>query len=121
MNFLRQIGSDINKNTEVSGRYVLYVFHTKRTSKASKSFNTKNIVIKMIYVIQQNIHVCTHSKLKQSQDLHDVKNLFVLRFYGPVNPRGSCRARSVYLTTRLLGRLGPLSGSQFCAHSLTRN
>ena len=39
------------------------------------------------------------------------KNLFVLRFYGPVNPMGSCRARSVYLTTRLLGRLSPLSGS----------
>ena len=26
--------------------------------------------------------------------------LFVLRFYGPVNPMGSCRAWSVYLTTR---------------------
>ena len=36
--------------------------------------------------------------------------LFVLRFYGPVNPMGSCRARSVYLTTRLLGRLNPVSG-----------
>ena len=36
--------------------------------------------------------------------------LFVLRFYGPVNPMRSCRARSVYLTTRLLGRLSPLSG-----------
>ena len=36
--------------------------------------------------------------------------LFVLRFYGPVNPMGTCRARSVYLTTRLLGRLSPLSG-----------
>ena len=35
--------------------------------------------------------------------------LFVLRFYGPVNPMGSCRAWSVYLTTRLLGRLS-LSG-----------
>ena len=34
---------------------------------------------------------------------------FVLRFYGPVNPMGSCRARSVYLTTHLLGRLSPLS------------
>ena len=30
--------------------------------------------------------------------------LFVLKFYGPVNPMWSCRARSVYLTTRLLGR-----------------
>ena len=36
--------------------------------------------------------------------------LFVLRFYGPVNPMGSCRAWSFYLTTRLLGRLSPLSG-----------
>ena len=36
--------------------------------------------------------------------------LFVLRFHDPVNPMGSCRARSVYLTTRLLGRLSPLSG-----------
>ena len=36
--------------------------------------------------------------------------LFVLRFYGPVNPMGSCPARSVYLTTRLPGRLSPLSG-----------
>ena len=36
--------------------------------------------------------------------------LFVLRFYGPVNPVGSCRVLSVYLTTRLLGRLSPLSG-----------
>ena len=36
--------------------------------------------------------------------------LFVLRFYGPVYPMGSCRARSAYLTTRLLGRFSPLSG-----------
>ena len=35
--------------------------------------------------------------------------LFVLRFYGPVNPMGSCRARPVYLTTRLLDRLSPLT------------
>ena len=36
--------------------------------------------------------------------------LIVLRFYGPVNPMGSCRPRSVYLTTHLLNRLRPLSG-----------
>ena len=40
----------------------------------------------------------------------DVDVVVVLRFYGPVNPMGSCRARSVYLTTRLLGRLSPPSG-----------
>ena len=36
--------------------------------------------------------------------------LFVLRFYDPVNPMGSFRARSVYLTTLLLDRLSPQSG-----------
>ena len=41
---------------------------------------------------------------------YNINVLFVLRFYGPVNPMGSCRARSVYLTTHLLGRLSPLSG-----------
>ena len=35
--------------------------------------------------------------------------LFVLRFYSPVNPMGSCRAWLVYLTTRLLGKLSPPS------------
>ena len=42
--------------------------------------------------------------------LHRWMSLFVMRFYGPVNPVGLCRARSVYLNTRLLGRLSPLSG-----------
>ena len=47
----------------------------------------------------------------ESQRLATVSSsLFVLRFYGPVNPMGSCRARSVYLTTLLLGRLSPRSG-----------
>ena len=37
--------------------------------------------------------------------------LFVLKFYSSVNPVGSYRARSVYLTTHLLDKLDPLSGS----------
>ena len=40
----------------------------------------------------------------------DISRLFVLMFYGPVNPMGSCRAWSVSLTTHLLGTLSPLSG-----------
>ena len=36
--------------------------------------------------------------------------LFLLRFYGPVDPMGLCRVRSVYLTTHLMGRRSPLSG-----------
>ena len=32
----------------------------------------------------------------------------------PSQPNGSCRARSVYLTTRLLGRISPLSAQNHC-------
>ena len=48
-----------------------------------------------------------YKKKKQKKHTHtqNVVCLFVLRFYGPVNPMGSCRARSVCLTTLLLGRL----------------
>ena len=42
--------------------------------------------------------------------------LFVLEFYGPVNPMGSCRARSVDLITLLLSRLNPLSGKTSIVH-----
>ena len=45
-----------------------------------------------------------------SADPAQMPRLFVLRFYGPVNPMRSCRARSVYLTSRLLGKFSPLSG-----------
>ena len=49
-------------------------------------------------------------KLYSASASTKLPGLFVLRFYGPVNPMGSCRARSVRLTTPLLGRLSPLSG-----------
>ena len=49
--------------------------------------------------------------------------VFVLRFYSPVNPIGSCQARSVYLTTQFYwAGLVLLSGyNQYCAHSFARN
>ena len=47
-----------------------------------------------------------------------IDSLFVLRFYGPVNPMGSSWARSVYLTTRLLARLSPLVTSLY-SHDIT--
>ena len=51
------------------------------------------------------------SKFKDGTDpLRNTGMFFCVVVYGPVNPMGSCRARSVYLTTRLLGRLSPLSG-----------
>ena len=62
-----------------------------------------------------NLHVCTRLKALFSPGTAH-KRLFVLRFYGPVNPMGPCRARSVYLTTHLLARF-----NQYCAHSFARN
>ena len=47
--------------------------------------------------------------------------MIVLRFYSPVNPLGSCREQSVYLTTLLLGRLSLYVVNQYCAHSSARN
>ena len=66
--------------------------------------------LRSLFRLSVRIHTVNtvHTKLKLN--LFVRKFLFVLRFYGPVNPMGSCRARSVYLTTRLLGRLSPLSG-----------
>ena len=60
--------------------------------------------------LSMKIYEPVHSKTNNKTSVTSVTFLFVLRFYGPVNPMGSCRARSVYLTTRLLGRLSPLSG-----------
>ena len=45
--------------------------------------------------------------MKPNRQVYHGMFVFVLRFYGLVNPMGSCWVRSVYLTTRLLGRLSP--------------
>ena len=47
---------------------------------------------------------------EEAKSLYVCVCVFVLRFCGSVNQIRSCRAWSVYLTTRLLGRLSPLSG-----------
>ena len=60
-------------------------------------------------IFSEKVHLSQKTEFDISWE-SSIVCLFVLRFYGPVNPMGSCRARSVYLTTRLLGRLCPLSG-----------
>ena len=45
--------------------------------------------------------------------------VFVLRFFGPVNPMGPCCARSVYLTTLLQGRLSRLRRLTSIVHILS--
>ena len=68
----------------------------------------KNIICTMMMYVE--------TFLRPQHGTTPVTVLFVLRFYGPVNPVGSCRARSVYLTTRLLGRFSPLSGLTSIVH-----
>ena len=58
--------------------------------------------------------------------MRDGADLFVLRFYGPVNPLGSYLARSVYLITLTLDRLSPLSSlpvlcTFFCKKEMEMN
>ena len=61
-------------------------------------------------VTETSIYSCLNETLTLEWWCLRTLSLFVLRFYGPVNPMGSCRARSIYLATPLLGRLSPLSG-----------
>ena len=54
-----------------------------------------------------NMDMAHNALLSIVPDKRRFRTCVVLRFYGAVNPMGSCRAWSVY---RLLGRLSPLSG-----------
>ena len=78
---------------EYSYQFLDYMFYSLETGNIDKPMTKPNYGV-------QNV-----SRIKKGFSLI----LFVLRFYGPVNPMESCRARSVYLATRLLGRLSPLS------------
>ena len=53
----------------------------------------------------------TLTKLNKDDNSHSSGALFVcVEVLRPSQPSGSSQARSVYLTTRLLSRLSPLSG-----------
>ena len=80
--------------------------------------NVKQCVC-VIQIMKYSLGSCCLPKGMDSV-LHNTR-LFVLRFYGPVNPLVSCRAWSVYLTTLLRGRLSPLSSLPVCVHSFARN
>ena len=69
---------------------------------------------KCITTAQVCIKLLVHAAFANSQSV--CVDLFVLKFYSPVNPMGSCRVWSVwsvYQTTLLLGRLSPLCGLPF--------
>ena len=78
------------------------------------AFNLLNVILRSFIntMIFANIYIWVTPSPKGAFEhkQHAHTRRFVLRFYGPINPMGSCLARSVYLTTLLLGRLSPLSG-----------
>ena len=99
--------------------YYYYYFYFNGTFSAAKFKWSTFSKISQRFQFQINYRFFENKMTKILQDPVSSRSphlsimslcLFVLRFYGPVNPMGSCRARSVYLTTRLLGRLSPLSG-----------
>ena len=67
------------------------------------------IVLRPIMPFHQNTLMTATHQIGACRKQYTVC-LFVLRFYGPDNPVGSCQAWSVYLTTSLLGKLSPLNG-----------
>ena len=86
---------------------ILNSFQTKLPVKFQRG------ITKKMYRQELRFLCCEHPLMMFYISMKFRENIlfvFVLRFYGPVNPMGSCRAQSVYLTTRLLGRLSPLSG-----------
>ena len=52
-------------------------------------------------------HKCIKCKTITNLGLVNKQNVFVLRFYDPVNPTESCRERSVCQTTLSLARISP--------------
>ena len=88
-------------------------FSSGREKKATTTYYDKKKQKKTETEVLDKWLFCLDRFLELSyimKNMNHIKILFVLRFYGPVNPMGSCRAPSVYITTRLLGRLSPLSG-----------
>ena len=82
-----------------------YVFINSFTISPNNSFNEGWEIY--LYILASSVRLSFRPFVRPYKSM---SCLFVLRFVGPVNPTGSCRARSVYLTTHLLGRLSPLSG-----------
>ena len=64
------------------------------------------IIVIIIIIISYMLNA---TLVKNVPDMNYLDSLFSLRFYGQVNPIGSCRALSVYLATLLLGRHSPIS------------
>ena len=99
----------------------------KLTKYAHQQFQTRSPQYQCTHHVwwkSIDIYLSYNWKRKYGQtDGHttDGQQTFVLRFYRPANPMGSCRAQSVYLTTILLGRLSPLAFNQYCAHSFASN
>ena len=73
---------------------------------------TWSVLYNILYQItKETLHCYSERKIDLvSKAYEKLVLVFVLRFHGPVKPMGTCRMRSVYLTTLLLGRLSPLSG-----------
>ena len=74
------------------------------------SRNVSNCFCKLVNqrLTTQTLYV---SNISLCLNLSQKTKWFCVEVLRPSNPMGSCRARSVYLTTRLLGRLSPLSSS----------
>ena len=72
---------------------------------------TKNVVLwaalafsAFVFLLKNEQEIRLYLLFISRQRCQGKQNLFVLRFYSPVNSLGSCRVRSVYLTTLFPGQ-----------------
>ena len=72
--------------------------------KSGKHVRSNHITVKIFLILDTtSFHIPEHP------DEYKMI-LFVLTFYGPADPMGSCRVWSAYLTILSLSRFSPLSG-----------
>ena len=90
----------------VQNLYYIKALRTKISSTITNMQTTKDE--KLFFDDHHYLPVEFVVSINENQD--ELPTFVCVEVYSSVNPMGSCRARSVYLTTLLLGRLSPLSG-----------
>ena len=107
---LRELGKHFNKRTEIVCSSSLDFF-------LSYSFQANGLLSQILLLSEFCLNFRNSPSVQYLRYLYF--GLFVcVAVLLPSQPNGSCRARSVYLTTLLLGRH---SLNKYCAHSFARN
>ena len=103
-----------SRHFQVKTGIEVIIFYFNAYSLKGENFSRQHFEIFFLFFPENRLQHCMQI-VTLRDNWHKMSCLFsgnfvCVEFYGPVNPMGSCQVRSVYLTTRLLGRFSPLSG-----------